>query len=85
MCSSDLAALGLKIKNGCCYHGLSFNVNMDLTPFANINPCGYHGLRVTQCIELGVTVPPEELQAELTQNLVHGLQRHLDEKRAVLE
>ena len=82
---AKIAALGLKIKNGCCYHGLSFNVNMDLTPFANINPCGYHGLRVTQCIELGITVPLEELQAELTQNLVHGLQRHLDEKRAVLE
>jgi len=73
---AKIAALGLKIKNGCCYHGLSFNVNMDLTPFANINPCGYHGLRVTQCIELGITVPLEELQAELTQNLVHGLQRH---------
>ena len=73
---AKIAALGLKIKNGCCYHGLSFNVNMDLTPFAHINPCGYHGLRVTQCIELGITVPLEELQAELTQNLVHGLQRH---------
>jgi lipoyl(octanoyl) transferase len=75
---AKIAALGLKIKNGCCYHGLSFNVNMDLTPFANINPCGYEGLKVTQCIGLGVTVPLEELQAELTQNLVHGLQRHLE-------
>lgn len=74
---AKIAALGLKIKNGCCYHGLSFNVDMDMTPFAHINPCGYQGLRVTQCIEQGVTVPIEELQAELTQNLVHGLQRHL--------
>jgi lipoyl(octanoyl) transferase len=78
---AKIAALGLKIKNGCSYHGLSFNVDMDLTPFANINPCGYEGLKVTQCIEQGVIVQLEELQAELTQNLVHGLQRHLDEKR----
>jgi len=78
---AKIAALGLKIKNSCSYHGLSFNVDMDLTPFANINPCGYEGLKVTQCIEQGVTVPLEELQAELTQNLVHGLQRHLDKKR----
>jgi lipoyl(octanoyl) transferase len=78
---AKIAALGLKIKNGCCYHGLSFNVDMDMSPFDNINPCGYQGLRVTQCIELGISVPWEELQAELTQNLVHGLQRHLDAKR----
>jgi lipoyl(octanoyl) transferase len=76
--NAKIAALGLKIKNGCCYHGLSFNADMDLTPFANINPCGYQGLRVTQCVELGITVPIEELQAQLTQNLVHGLQRHLN-------
>jgi len=78
---AKIAALGLKIKNGCCYHGLSFNVDMDLSPFDNINPCGYQGLRVSQVIEFGITVPLEELQAELTQNLVHGLQRHLARKR----
>jgi lipoyl(octanoyl) transferase len=79
---AKIAALGLKIKKGCSYHGLSFNVDMDLSPFDNINPCGYEGLRVTQAIEVGVTVPWEELQAQLTQNLVHGLQRHLDNKTA---
>jgi lipoyl(octanoyl) transferase len=78
---AKIAALGLKIKNSCSYHGLALNVDMDLSPFANINPCGYQGLRVTQCIEQGITVPLEELQAELTQNLVHGLQRHLQGKR----
>jgi lipoyl(octanoyl) transferase len=78
---AKIAALGLKIKNSCSYHGLAFNVDMDLTPFANINPCGYEGLQVTQCIAQGITVPLEELQAELTQNLVHGLQRHLERKR----
>ncbi|MDD2700203.1 MAG: lipoyl(octanoyl) transferase LipB [Sideroxydans sp.] len=74
---AKIAALGLKIKNGCCYHGLSFNVDMDLTPFDNINPCGYQGLRVTQCVALGIAPEFEELQAGLTQNLVHGLQSHL--------
>jgi len=74
---AKIAALGLKIKKGYCYHGLSLNVDMDLTPFANINPCGYAGLAVTQCCELGITTPINELQAELAQNLVQGLQRHL--------
>jgi lipoyl(octanoyl) transferase len=78
---AKIAALGLKIKNSCSYHGLALNVDMDLTPFANTNPCGYEGLQVTQCIAQGITVPLEELQAELTQNLVHGLQRHLERKR----
>ena len=75
--NAKIAALGLKIKNGYCYHGLSFNVNMDLTPFDNINPCGYQGLRVTQACELGITVSINELQAQLAQNLIHGLQQHL--------
>ena len=78
---AKIAALGLKIKHGCCYHGLSLNVDMDLTPFANINPCGHAGLRVTQCGALGITAGIEELQALLAQNLVHGLQRHLESKQ----
>ena len=78
---AKIAALGLKIKNGYCYHGLSFNVDMDLTPFANINPCGHAGLRVTQVCELGITVSINELQAELAQNLIHGLQRHFESKQ----
>lgn len=42
-----IAALGLRIRRGCSYHGLSLNVDMDLEPFQRINPCGYQGLRVT--------------------------------------
>lgn len=49
-----LAALGIRVKRGRCYHGLSLNVNMDLAPFSQINPCGYPGLEVTQLIDLGV-------------------------------
>ncbi|HEY4697344.1 MAG TPA: lipoyl(octanoyl) transferase LipB [Gallionella sp.] len=73
---AKIASLGLKIKNGCCYHGLALNVDMDLTPFANINPCGQAGLRVTQACESGITVSINELQAQLAQNLIHGLQQH---------
>ena len=79
---AKIASLGLKIRNGYCYHGLALNVDMDLTPFSNINPCGHTGLRVTQICELGITVPINELQAELAQNLIHGLQQHLESKQS---
>lgn len=78
---AKIASLGLKIKRGCCYHGLSLNVDMNLDPFSFINPCGYAGLRVTQCVELGITAGIGELQAELAQNLIHGLQQHYQRKQ----
>jgi len=49
-----IAALGLRVSKGCTSHGLSLNVDMDLTPFSNINPCGYKGLEITQCVDLGI-------------------------------
>ena len=52
-----IAALGLRVRRGCCFHGLSLNVDMDLTPFSMINPCGYPGLQVTQLADLGITEP----------------------------
>jgi lipoyl(octanoyl) transferase len=51
---AKIAALGLRIRNGCSYHGLAFNVSMDLAPFHAIDPCGYPGLAVTQACDLGV-------------------------------
>ncbi len=51
---AKIAALGLRIKNGCCYHGLALNVDMDLSPYQAINPCGYAGLAVTQIRDLGI-------------------------------
>jgi lipoyl(octanoyl) transferase len=54
---SKVAAIGFRVHRGCCYHGLSLNVDMDLTPFQSIDPCGYAGLQVTHLRELGVTVP----------------------------
>ena len=52
------AALGLRVRNGCCYHGVSLNVDMDLSPFLAINPCGYEGMAVTQLKDLGVNLTP---------------------------
>lgn len=49
---SKIAAVGLKVRRGCSYHGLAFNIAMDLEPFSRINPCGYEGLKVTQLAEL---------------------------------
>lgn len=72
---AKIAALGLKIKNGCCYHGLALNVSMDLTPFMAINPCGYAGLRVTQTSDLGITDGLEMLQGKLAEKLRARLQQ----------
>ncbi len=73
---AKIAALGLKIKHGCCYHGLSFNINMDLTPYDFINPCGYKGLRVTQLKDFGINKTPDQIEQQLAQNLLNLLQQH---------
>jgi lipoyl(octanoyl) transferase len=49
-----IAALGLRVRRGCSFHGLALNVDMDLSPFTRINPCGYAGLQVTQLRDLGI-------------------------------
>lgn len=68
-----IAALGLRIRRGFSYHGLSLNVDMDLAPFARINPCGYQGLQVTQLkdegVNLSVLASADALLAELAQEL----------------
>ena len=51
---AKIAALGLRVRRGCSYHGMALNVDMDLAPFAVIDPCGYAGLAVTQCRDLGL-------------------------------
>ena len=56
---AKIAALGLKVRNGCTYHGIAVNVAMDLSPFADIDPCGYPGLAVSQVSELGVATSVE--------------------------
>ncbi len=62
--NAKIAALGLRIRNGCSYHGLSFNIAMDLSPFSRINPCGYAGMQVTQLCDL---VPSMQAVAAVTQ------------------
>jgi lipoyl(octanoyl) transferase len=62
---AKIAALGLKVRNGCTYHGLALNVAMDLAPFSDIDPCGYKGLAVTQLADLGVVRTVEEAGAQL--------------------
>ncbi|WP_082878039.1 lipoyl(octanoyl) transferase LipB [Methylobacillus sp. MM3] len=70
---SKIASLGLRLKNGCCYHGLSLNVDMDLSPFKAIDPCGYRGLQVTQTRNLGIAVDCDTL----AQRLIALLQNQL--------
>lgn len=65
---AKIAALGLRVSRGRCYHGLSLNVDMDLQPFENINPCGYAGLPVTQCSDLGITASMEEISQLLLES-----------------
>jgi len=67
---AKIAALGLKVRgNGCTYHGVSLNVDMDLAPFSWINPCGYAGLATVDMKTLGVQVALVDVQHALAQNL----------------
>ncbi|MEZ0316059.1 MAG: lipoyl(octanoyl) transferase LipB [Methylophilaceae bacterium] len=68
-----IASLGLRLKNQCSYHGLSLNVDMDLTPFSAIDPCGYQGLEVTQLSNLGIRLPQDEVAAKLLKYLTTAL------------
>ncbi len=70
MGGAKIAALGLRIRNGCSYHGLSLNVAMDLAPFAAINPCGYAGLAVTQMQDQGSSLSPEAVADQLAEHLI---------------
>lgn len=70
---AKIAALGLKVKNGCSYHGLSLNVAMDLSPFAAINPCGYEGMAVTQLSAFAPDADVETVGAKLVSQLEEKL------------
>lgn len=64
-----IAALGLRIRRGCSYHGLALNVDMDLEPFTRIDPCGYPGLETTQLSDLGVHTSIRETGNALVESL----------------
>ncbi len=70
---AKIAALGLRIRKGCCYHGLSLNVDMDLEPFTRINPCGYQGLEVTQLQDLGIDRDVRQVGLDLADILIGNL------------
>jgi len=72
---AKVAALGLRIRNGCSYHGVSLNVDMDLSPFAAINPCGYPGLQVIQTKDLNIPLTADEAGEQLSQQLLRQLER----------
>ncbi|MEJ2393520.1 MAG: lipoyl(octanoyl) transferase LipB [Candidatus Thiodiazotropha sp.] len=70
---AKIASVGLRVRHGCSFHGLSLNVAMDLTPFERINPCGYPGLEVTQLSELVEEADLPRVGQELSQHLARGL------------
>lgn len=72
---AKIAALGLRIRNGCSYHGVSLNVDMDLSPFDAINPCGYAGLKVIQTRDLNLPLTAHEAGERLSQHLLQQLEQ----------
>jgi len=70
---AKIAALGIRVRRGCSFHGLSFNIDMDLEPFSRINPCGYANLPVTQLTDLGGTSDKEKVKNLLVAELARQL------------
>lgn len=68
-----IASLGLRVRRGCSFHGLSLNVNMDLAPFNRINPCGYPGLKVTQLSDQGGPANVQQVSRGLVDILTQRL------------
>jgi lipoyl(octanoyl) transferase len=73
---AKIAALGLRVRKGGCYHGIALNVDMDLAPFLAIDPCGYPGLVVTQTRDLGIAATVDELGDRLAARLTQLLALH---------
>ncbi|MDR9829799.1 lipoyl(octanoyl) transferase LipB [Vibrio sp. FNV 38] len=65
-----ICSLGLRIRRGCSFHGLALNINMDLTPFLRINPCGYAGMEMVQLSDLSSNTTIEQVQSPLIKELV---------------
>lgn len=75
---SKICSIGLRVKKGCSYHGIAFNIDMDLTPFQGINPCGFQGLEVTQVKDFVPTISQTELESKFIQHItqIFGYNRH---------
>lgn len=72
--NKKIGSIGLRIKKNGCYHGLSLNNNMDLTPFQFINPCGYANLEMTQLADFGVIIDTSKLAEQIAFNLIKEIQ-----------
>ena len=70
---AKIGSIGLRVKKGCCYHGLSLNNDLDLKPFSCINPCGYPGLNVTRLQDQGVRIKTHELAVPVVYHLAKKL------------
>ncbi|MBT8130898.1 MAG: lipoyl(octanoyl) transferase LipB, partial [Gammaproteobacteria bacterium] len=70
---AKVASIGLRVKRQCSYHGLAFNLNMDLEPFQRINPCGFKGLQVTQVSALGGPKELATVRSDLAERLLDKL------------
>ncbi|PKO45214.1 MAG: octanoyltransferase [Betaproteobacteria bacterium HGW-Betaproteobacteria-22] len=75
---AKIASLGLRVKNNVCYHGLSLNVDMDLSPFNAIDPCGYAGLAMTQTKDLGISADTRVMADLLLKKLTGKLESSHD-------
>lgn len=82
---AKIASLGLRIRKGCSFHGLAFNVKMDLSPFLRINPCGYAGLQMTQLSALGGPDKIEDVSPRLLAHLQEELAYETMEQRLGLD
>ena len=82
---AKIAALGLKVKNGCTYHGLSLNVAMDLQPFLDINPCGYAGLETVDMLSMGVQAEFNDVAERLSRHLIDQWQATATERLPSVE
>ena len=77
---AKIASLGLRVRRGCTFHGLAFNVDMDLEPFGRINPCGFAGLQVTQ-----LSAFAEVAVAEVEERLLRNLARQLEYSEVIAD
>ena len=71
--NAKIAALGLRIRRGCSFHGLALNVDMDLEPFGRINPCGYEGLEITQLKNFIADIEIDEVANNLQRRLMSSI------------
>jgi lipoyl(octanoyl) transferase len=69
--NKKIASIGLRVKNGCTYHGVALNVNMDIDPFLGINPCGFKSMQMTQIRDFRNNIKIEDVKIKLEQDLIH--------------